>query len=197
MISYEEFKSRDHFKKEEVLAFAYGRLIEDAPADQTARLPTPPMLMIDRVLEISARKSRGRIVAERDVNLDDWFFQCHFQGDPVQPGCLGLDGIWQLLGFYCNWRGGLGTGRALGCGEVEFFGQIRPHDSVIRYEVDVKRYAEIAHAGACMVIGDARLFVDGEEIYTVEGARVGLFKDIDYPDYPRPSKNSKGGRIER
>ena len=93
MISYEEFKSRDHFKKEEVLAFAYGRLIEDAPADQTARLPTPPMLMIDRVLEISARKSRGRIVAERDVNLDDWFFQCHFQGDPVQPGCLGLDGI--------------------------------------------------------------------------------------------------------
>lgn len=197
MISYDEFKSRDHFDKQEILAFSYGRLISDAPEALKARLPTPPMLMVDRVLEISANKSRGRIVAERDVNLDDWFFHCHFQGDPVQPGCLGLDGVWQLLGFYCNWRGGLGTGRALGCGEVEFFGQIRPHDSVIRYEVDVKRYAEIAHADACMVIGSARLFVDDQEIYTVDGARVGLFRGIDYPDYPLRSENSKGGRMER
>jgi 3-hydroxyacyl-[acyl-carrier protein] dehydratase/trans-2-decenoyl-[acyl-carrier protein] isomerase len=197
MISYDEFKSRDHFDKQEILAFSYGRLISDAPEALKARLPTPPMLMVDRVLEISANKSRGRIVAERDVNLDDWFFHCHFQGDPVQPGCLGLDGVWQLLGFYCNWRGGLGTGRALGCGEVEFFGQIRPHDSVIRYEVDVKRYAEIAHADACMVIGSARLLVDDQEIYTVDGARVGLFQGIDYPDYPLPSENSKGGRMER
>ena len=197
MISYEEFKARDHFDKPELLAFSYCRLIQDAPEALKARLPTPPMLMVDRVLEISANKSRGRIVAERDVNLDDWFFHCHFQSDPVQPGCLGLDGVWQLLGFYCNWRGGLGTGRALGCGEVEFFGQIRPHDSVIRYEVDVKRYAEIAHAEACMVIGSARLLVDDEEIYTVDGARVGLFRGIDYPDYPLRSENSKGGRMER
>ena len=197
MMTYDEFKSRDHFEKPELLAFAYGRLIKDAPEEQKARLPVPPMLMVDRVLEISAQKSRGRIVAERDVNLDDWFFHCHFQGDPVQPGCLGLDGVWQLLGFYCNWRGGLGTGRALGCGEVEFFGQIRPHDSVIRYEVDVRRYTEIAHAQASMVIGDARLLVDGDEIYTIEGARVGLFSGIDYPDYPLRSENSKGGRMER
>ncbi len=197
MISYEEFKARSSFEKQELLAFAYGRLVEQPPKHFVARLPTPPMLMVDRVLEISAKKSRGRIVAERDVNLDDWFFQCHFENDPVQPGCLGLDGIWQLLGFYCNWRGGLGSGRALGCGEVEFSGQIRPHDRVIRYEIDVRRFTEFASAGASMVIGDARLLVDGEEIYTVAGARVGLFREIAYPDYPLPSKHSRGGRMER
>jgi len=195
-MKYEAFKARTHFDKDELLAFAYGRLVEDAPEALKARLPTPPMLMLDRVVEISASKSRGRIVAERDVNLDDWFFQCHFQGDPVQPGCLGLDGIWQLLGFYCNWRGGLGTGRALGCGEVEFFGQIRPHDSLVRYEVDIKRYAELANTGAALVVGDARLLVDGDEIYTVKGARVGLFRGIDYPDYPLESDNARGGRME-
>ncbi|MDG2332780.1 MAG: bifunctional 3-hydroxydecanoyl-ACP dehydratase/trans-2-decenoyl-ACP isomerase [Myxococcota bacterium] len=195
-MKYETFKARTHFDKPELLAFAYGRLVEDAPAELKARLPTPPMLMLDRVIEISQNKSRGRIVAERDVNLDDWFFQCHFQGDPVQPGCLGLDGIWQLLGFYCNWRGGLGSGRALGCGEVEFFGQIRPHDGVVRYEVDIKRYAELGNTGAALVVGDARLLVDESEIYTVKGARVGLFRDIDYPDYPLDSGNARGGRME-
>ena len=197
MIKYEEFKRQTSFSKDELLAFAYGRLVEDPPDDFKARLPLPPMLMLDRVTEISAHKSRGRIVAERDVNLDDWFFQCHFVGDPVQPGCLGVDGVWQLLGFYCNWRGGLGTGRALGCGEVEFFGQIRPHDSVVRYEIDIKRFTILASAGASMVVGDAKLFVDDEEIYSVKGARVGLFKDIDYPDYPWPSERSRGGRMER
>jgi 3-hydroxyacyl-[acyl-carrier protein] dehydratase/trans-2-decenoyl-[acyl-carrier protein] isomerase len=197
MISYAEFKQRGHFSKEELLGFAYGRLVKDPPEDFIARLPTPPMLMLDRVLEITATKSRGRIVAERDVNVDDWFFQCHFISDPVQPGCLGLDGIWQLLGFYCNWRGGLGSGRALGCGEVEFFGQIRPYDSVIRYEVDVKRYTNLAAQRASMVIGDARLLVDDEEIYTVKGARVGLFHDIAYPDYPRETERARGGRMER
>jgi len=195
-MKYETFKARNHFDKSELLAFAYGRLIEDAPEALKARLPTPPMLMLDRVLEISANKSRGRIVAERDVNLDDWFFQCHFQGDPVQPGCLGLDGIWQLLGFYCNWRGGLGSGRALGCGEVEFFGQIRPHDGLVRYEVEIKRYAELGSTGAALVVGDASLHVDGSEIYTVKGARVGLFRGIDYPDYPLESDNARGGRMD-
>ena len=123
-MKYEAFMERTNFAKDELLAFAYGRLIEDAPEALKARLPIPPMLMIDRILEITREKNSGRLVAERDVNLDDWFFHCHFQGDPVQPGCLGLDGGWHLLGFYCNWRGGLGSGRALGCGEVELFGQI-------------------------------------------------------------------------
>jgi len=196
-LSYEEFRARSRFDKNELIAFATGNLVSDAPEDFIARLPTPPMLMLDRVLEISAEKSRGRIVAERDVNLDDWFFQCHFVSDPVQPGCLGLDGVWQLLGFYCNWRGGLGSGRALGCGDVDFFGQIRPHDTVVRYEVDVRRYTEIRNAGASMVIGDARVSVDGEEIYRISRARVGLFRNIAYPDYPLESEHSRGGRLER
>jgi 3-hydroxyacyl-[acyl-carrier protein] dehydratase/trans-2-decenoyl-[acyl-carrier protein] isomerase len=196
-LSYEEFKGRSHFDKGELLAFSRGTLVADAPADFVARLPTPPMLMIDRVVEIVADKSRGRIVGECDVNLDDWFFQCHFVSDPVQPGCLGLDAVWQLLGFYCNWRGGLGSGRALGCGEVDFFGQIRPHDTLIRYEVGVRRYTVIKNVGASMVIGDASVSVDGEEIYKISQARVGLFRNIAYPDYPLESSNSSGGRMER
>ena len=121
MMTHDEFKARDHFTQQELLGFAYGTLVKDPPEHFKARLPTPPMLMLGRVVEISANKSRGRAVAETDVHLDDWFFQCHFNGDPVQPGCLGLDAVWQLLGFYCNWRGGVGSGRALGCGEVDFF----------------------------------------------------------------------------
>jgi 3-hydroxyacyl-[acyl-carrier protein] dehydratase/trans-2-decenoyl-[acyl-carrier protein] isomerase len=197
LMTYEEFKARDHFNLQELLGFAYGTLVKDPPEHFKARLPTPPLLMLGRVLEITADKNRGRIVAETDIRLDDWFFQCHFNGDPVQPGCLGVDGVWQLLGFYCNWRGGVGSGRALGCGEVDFFGQIRPHDSVVRYEIDVLRYAEMKKQGAVLVIGDGRVLVDGEEIYTVKKAKVGLFQDIDYPDYPAASENSRGGRMER
>ncbi len=196
-LTYEQYKSRSHFSKDELLANAYGRLVKDPPEHFKGRLPTPPMLMVDRITEITANRNRGTIVAERDIHLDDWFFQCHFNGDPVQPGCLGVDAVWQVLGFYCVWRGGLGTGRALGCGEVDFFGQIRPHDKLVRYEVDVRRYAEIAHAGACLVIGDARVLVDGEEIYTIKQAKVGLFREIDYADYPLASERSRGGRMER
>jgi len=196
-VNYQEFRSRSHFSKDELLAHAYGRLVKDPPEHFDARLPTPPMLMIDRIVEITAEKNRGKIVAERDVHLDDWFFQCHFDSDPVQPGCLGVDGIWQLLGFYCIWRGGLGSGRALGCGQVDFDGQIRPHDKLIRYEVEVRRYTEIKHAGASLVVGDARLLVDGTEIYTIKQAKVGLFRDIKYADYPLPSEKSRGGKMER
>jgi 3-hydroxyacyl-[acyl-carrier protein] dehydratase/trans-2-decenoyl-[acyl-carrier protein] isomerase len=196
-VKYAEFRERDHFDAQEVLAFAYGRLFDDGPPECEARLPLPPMLMLDRITAISRSGSKGRIVAERDVRLDDWFFQCHFLGDPVQPGCLGVDGVWQLLGFYCAWAGGPGTGRALGCGEIEFFGQIRPHDGCVRYEIDVRRYTELEKAGASMVIGDATLLVDDEPIYTIKRARVGTFRGIRYEDYPYPSKNAKGGRIER
>ncbi|MCZ6465628.1 MAG: bifunctional 3-hydroxydecanoyl-ACP dehydratase/trans-2-decenoyl-ACP isomerase [Proteobacteria bacterium] len=196
-MTYDEFRGRSAFAKEELLAFAYGRLVKDPPEHFHARLPAPPMLMLDRILELSANGPRGRIVAERDVHLDDWFFQCHFLGDPVQPGCLGLDAVWQLLGFYCNWRGGVGSGRALGCGEVEFFGQIRPRDEVVRFEVDVRRYAELPAAGAAMVIGNASVLVDDDEIYRIQKARVGLFRDIHYPDFPLPSERSRGGKMER
>jgi 3-hydroxyacyl-[acyl-carrier protein] dehydratase/trans-2-decenoyl-[acyl-carrier protein] isomerase len=195
-VKYEEFRNRDHFGREELLAFGHGTLIEDAPGDFRTRLPIPPLLMLHRVTHISRNKHRGRVVAERDVHLDDWFFQCHFLGDPVQPGCLGVDGVWQMIGFYCAWNGGLGAGRALGVGEVEFFGQIRPHDRVVRYEVDVVRFVNLPESGSSIAIGDARVFVDDQEIYKIKRAKVGIFRDIDYADYPNPSEHSRGGKIE-
>jgi len=194
-VRYDEFRERSHLSEEEVLAFAHGRLIKNAPADFKGRLPTPPMLMVDRIEHLSRRGARGRIVAERDVRLDDWFFQCHFLGDPVQPGCLGVDGVWQLIGFYCCWNGALGTGRALGCSEVEFSGQIRPHDKVVRYEIDIVRYQDLPASGSAVAIGDATVLVDGEAIYEIKRAKVGVFRDIDYADYPFPSERSRGGKM--
>jgi 3-hydroxyacyl-[acyl-carrier protein] dehydratase/trans-2-decenoyl-[acyl-carrier protein] isomerase len=196
-VKYEEFLARKSFAKADLLAMAHGTLVSDAPPEFRVRLPAPPMLMIDRILEIRREGTRGRIVAERDVNLDDWFFQCHFLGDPVQPGCLGVDGVWQLLGFYCAWCGGTGSGRALGCGEVEFFGQIRPHDAVVRTEIDVRRFTELASSGATIAVGDASLLVCDVPIYAVKRAKVGTFQRIDYSDYPNPSERSRGGRMER
>jgi 3-hydroxyacyl-[acyl-carrier protein] dehydratase/trans-2-decenoyl-[acyl-carrier protein] isomerase len=195
-VKYEEYRNRSHFNKEELLGLAHGTLLEDAPETYKSRLPAPPMLMIDRVTSVTRNKNKGRIVAEKDVSVDDWFFQCHFLSDPVQPGCLGVDGVWQLVGFYIGWNGGLGAGRALGCGEVEFSGQIRPFDSVMRYEVDIVRYSELPASGSAIAIGNAVVFIDDEPIYEVKKAKVGLFKDIEYPDYPMRSKNSRGGRLE-
>ena len=194
-MKYAEFRARDHFEPDEVLAFAWGRLVEDAPAEMTSQLPVPPMLMVDRVTEIRREGRQGRVVAERAVRRDDWFFQCHFTKDPVQPGCLGVDAVWQLLGFFCTWAGGLGSGRALGCGEIEFFGQIRPHDLLVRYELDVRRYSELKATGSSIAIGDATVLVDGEPIYTLKSAKSGLFRGIAYRDYPYPGKNAKGGRL--
>jgi len=195
-VKYEEYRNRDYFTKEELFGLAHGTLLEDAPAAYKSRLPAPPMLMIDRVTSVTRNKNKGRIVAEKDVSVDDWFFQCHFLSDPVQPGCLGVDGVWQLVGFYIGWNGGLGAGRALGCGEVEFSGQIRPFDSVMRYEIDIVRYSELPASGSAIAIGNAVLFIDDVPIYEVKKAKVGLFKDIEYPDYPARSKNSRGGRLE-
>ena len=192
-LSYEEFRERGSFSKPELLAMAYGRLVHDAPEAFSARLPTPPMMMVDRIVEIASTGKRGRIVAEQDVELDAWFFHSHFLGDPVQPGCLGVDAVWQLVGFYCAWKGALGTGRALGCQEVEFAGQIRPYDAVVRYEIDIARYQELSDSA--VAIGDARVLVDGSEIYTIRRAKVGVFRGIDYADYPWPSANSRGGRM--
>lgn len=195
-MTHEEFCQRTHLSREEVLAMSYGRLVDDAPADFTLRLPAPPMLMLDRVTEIERNGRRGRIVGERDVRLDDWFFGCHFTADPVQPGCLGVDAVWQLVGLYCSLRGAMGTGRALGCKEVEFFGQIRPHDALVRYEVDIVRYQELPASGAAIAIGDGRVLVDDVEIYRIDRAKVGAFLDIDYTDYPWPSERAKGGLME-
>ncbi len=195
-MTYDEFKGSSRFALEELIAFAYGILVDDPPAGFTARLPAPPFLMLDRILEISVNGRQGRIVAEQEIRMDAWYFQCHMPADPVQPGCLGVDAIWQLLGFYCAWRGGLGSGRALGCGEVAFNGQIRPFNRLVRYEVDVRRFTHLKESGASIVIGEGRLFVENEEIAEVHEARTGLFKGIAYPDYPRRSANSVGGRLK-
>lgn len=192
-MTYDEFKSRNAFSHEELVAFAYGTLVEDLPECAEARLPAPPFLMTHRVLSFQAEGSHGSIVAEQDIRFDAWYFQCHMPGDPVQPGCLCVDAVWQLLGFYCVWRGALGAGRALGCGEVAFNGQVRPFNRCVRYEIDVKRYSSLKDSGASIVIGDARMFVDGEAIASVQEARVGVFRGIAYPDYPRRSRHAVGG----
>lgn len=195
-MKYDEFKGRSRFGLEDLLAFAYGTLVSDPPEGFAARLPAPPFLMVDRILEIGGEGSKGRIVAEQDIRLDAWYFQCHMPSDPVQPGCLSVDAIWQILGFFCVWRGALGSGRALGCGEVVFSGQIRPYNRVVRYEVEVRRFTQLKESGASIVIGEGRVCVDGEEIAEIHGARTGVFKGIAYPDYPRRSANSVGGRMK-
>jgi len=196
-MNYKEFTERDHFNFEELLACSYGNLVTDPPAGFDARIPAPPFLMVDRILLIESDGKQGKIIAEQDIRLDAWYFQCHMLGDPVQPGCLCVDAIWQLLGLYCICRGALGSGRALGCAGVTFNGQIRPFNKCVRYEVDVRRYSRLKESGAGIVIGDGRIYVDDELIATVIQARTGVFKDIAYKDYPLRSKNSVGGIIER
>ena len=188
-MTYAEFQARTRFSREELLAFAGGELIGDPPAGFAARLPLPPLLMVDGIVDLRAEGARGRVVAERSVHADDWFFRCHFQGDPVQPGCLGVDAVWQLLGFFCAWGGGLGAGRALGCGEIAFDGQIRPSDRTVRYAVDVRRCTGVADGAATLAIGDASVSVDGTPIYTLRGARVGLFRNLVDAESPAGGAN--------
>jgi 3-hydroxyacyl-[acyl-carrier protein] dehydratase/trans-2-decenoyl-[acyl-carrier protein] isomerase len=196
-MNYQEFMARDHFDFPEILGMAYGTTISDPPVHFDARLPAPPFLMVDRVLKIASEGKKGTIIAEQDVRLDAWYFQCHMPGDPVQPGCLCVDAVWQLLGFYCLWRGALGSGRALGCGEISFNGQIRPYNKCVRYEISIRRYSELKDSGSSIVTGDGRIFVDDELIATVLQAKTGIFKNIAYQDYPIRSKNSVGGIMER
>lgn len=193
---YVEFLERRTFSKEDLLGLSQGNLVDDAPAE-FVRLPAPPMLMIDRVVELVRDGSRGRIVGEQDIHLTDWFFHCHFRGDPVQPGCLGVDAVWQLVGLYISAAGAPGSGRALGCKEVEFAGQIRPYNKVVRYEVDIRRFSQLKESGSAVAIGSAKVLVDGELIYTVKDAKVGMFLGIAYPDYPLKSANSVGGIMDR
>ncbi len=193
-MTYAEYLERTWFDKGELLALAHGRLVSDPPSEM-ALLPAPPLLMFDRVVELTRADRRGRIVAEQDVQLDAWYFQAHFRDDPVQPGCLGVDAVWQLLGLYLSVCDCPGTGRALGVGEVEFFGQIRPHNRLVRYEVDVRRLSRFRERGSAVVIADATVSVDGEVIYTITGARSGAFLNIRYADYPFPSRNARGGLI--
>jgi len=140
-----------------------------------AQLPLPPMLMMDRIASIAGdggRYGKGQMIAELDIRPELWFFDCHFTGDPVMPGCLGLDAMWQLIGFFLAWQGGPGHGRALGCGEVAFTGQVTPRNKLVTYRIDMKR---VILRKLVMGIGDAEMEVDGRVIYTGKDLRVGLF----------------------
>jgi 3-hydroxyacyl-[acyl-carrier protein] dehydratase/trans-2-decenoyl-[acyl-carrier protein] isomerase len=160
-----------HFSYEDLLRCGRGELF--GPGNP--QLPLPPMLMLDRIANIAedaGKYGKGGIVAELDINPDLWFFKCHFEGDPVMPGCLGLDAMWQLVGFYLGWIGGEGRGRALGAGEIKFTGQVTPEHQLVTYRIDMKR---VIMRKLVMGIADAVMEVDGEPIYQASDLRVGLF----------------------
>ena len=166
---------KDSYTKEELLACGQGEMF----GKENAQLPLPPMLMFDRITKITESGGEyglGEIIAEMDINKDLWFFQCHFEGDPVMPGCLGLDAMWQLLGFYLGWKGGPGKGRALGSGEVKFTGQVLPSAKKITYTIDLKR---VIMRRLVMGIADAKMEVDGRLIYQATDLKVGLFTRTD------------------
>ena len=160
---------------EELIACSKGEMF----GPNNAQLPAPNMLMADRINLINSdggNYGKGKIIAELDINPDLWFFACHFPGDPVMPGCLGLDAMWQLTGFFLAWKGNQGRGRALGSGEVKFVGQILPSAKLVTYRIDVSRVVE---RKLKMVIADGTVSVDGREIYSAKDLRVGLFDSTD------------------
>ena len=162
---------RSNYTYDELIACANGDLF--GPGN--ARLPAPPMLMFDRITHISdsgGAHDKGEIRAELDIKPELWFFDCHFRTDPVMPGCLGLDAMWQLVGFYLGWLGNPGRGRALGAGAVKFTGQVLQDVSLVEYQLDIRR---VMTGRLTMGIANARLLADGEQIYSAEGLRVGLF----------------------
>jgi 3-hydroxyacyl-[acyl-carrier protein] dehydratase/trans-2-decenoyl-[acyl-carrier protein] isomerase len=163
---------RGSFGYEDLLACGRGDLF--GPGN--AQLPLPPMLMFDRITEISetgGEHGKGMVRAELDVKPDLWFFLCHFKGDPVMPGCLGLDAMWQMVGFFLGWLGSPGKGRALGMGEVKFSGQVLPSVKKIVYGVDFKR---VMRSKLVLGIADGWLSADGNVIYKASDLKVGLFK---------------------
>ena len=161
------------FDREGLLQCARGELFGQG----NAQLPLPPMLMFDRVVEISAdggANGVGHVVAELDIRPDLWFFSCHFQGDPVMPGCLGLDALWQLTGFNLGWRGLPGRGRALGAAEVKFTDMVKPNCRLLTYIVDFTR---VINRKLKLGIADGRVLADGREIFKTNGIKVGLFTE--------------------
>jgi 3-hydroxyacyl-[acyl-carrier protein] dehydratase / trans-2-decenoyl-[acyl-carrier protein] isomerase len=160
------------YTKAELLSMAQGSSF--GPGN--AQLPAPPLLMLDRITDIGldgGRFGKGRILAELDISPDMWFFKCHFPGDPIMPGCLGLDALWQIVGYWMGWSGSPGKGRALGVGEVKFQGDITPKTKLVRYEVDIQR---IRRGGLALGVASGRAFADGKLVYTVKDMKVGLIQ---------------------
>ena len=169
------FLDQHSFTKAELVSCGKGELF--GPGN--AQLPTDKMLMVDRVTHISTEGGnygKGEIIAELDIDPSLWFFQCHFVGDPVMPGCLGLDAMWQLVGFFLGWLGQPGQGRALGAKEVKFSGQITPETRLVTYRIELKR---VILRKLVMGIADAVLEADGVQIYAASDLRVGLFTSKD------------------
>ena len=161
-------------------SFTYDQLIECAKGllfgKGNAQLPLPPMLMFDRITNINEKGgifSKGEVIAELDIKSDLWFFKCHFKKDPVMPGCLGLDALWQLVGFFLGWLGAPGKGRALGVGEVKFSGEVLNFAKKVKYTLHIKK---VIIKGLALAVADGIMSVDGKNIYTAKDLKVGLFK---------------------
>ncbi len=168
-------EQKSSYSYEEIITCGKGEMFGEG----NAQLPLPPMLMFDRISHVSLEGGaygKGEIVAELDVNPELWFFKCHFEGDPVMPGCLGLDAVWQLLGFYLGWTGAKGSGRALGVGDVKFTGQVLPSVKKVTYRVNIKR---VINRKLVLGIGDGVVEADGKVIYEMSGLKVGLFDNTD------------------
>lgn len=165
------FVPKSSYTYDEIISCGHGELFGAG----NARLPLPPMLMFDRITNVSKEGGaygKGIIEAEFDIKPDLWFFACHFESDPVMPGCLGLDAVWQLLGFYLGWTGAPGSGRALGLGELKLSAQIQPTAKLVKYVVDIKR---VMSGKLVLGIGDGTVYVDGQVACQVSGMKVGLF----------------------
>ena len=164
---------KNSYSYEELINCAEGKLF--GPGN--AKLPLPPMLMFDRIIEINENKGafkKGIIKAELDIKDELWFFNCHFKEDPVMPGCLGLDAMWQLVGFYLGWLGNPGRGRALGVNNVKFTGEVLKNVKKATYEIDMKRI--LIKEGTTVGLANGILHADGKKIYSAENLKVGLFK---------------------
>ena len=161
------------FSYQDLIACGEGKLFTDGGPP----LPAPPMLMFDKITKINSQKgefNKGEVIAELNINKDLWFFACHFKNDPVMPGCLGLDALWQLLGFHLGWLGGKGSGRALAVGGVKFSGQILPSNKKLVYKLDIKR---IIMRKLILGIANGKVICDDNLVYEAEDIRVGLFKE--------------------